>query len=1043
MPPPATPSDAIPPSQSEKAKFEASQLPKSSHNLLDIWESVKKDALAPAGNSLIVEPLNVGANVVNGLSSVGNWCYDKVTGQKTAAYQIGKMSEFSVGEDTGLAKVSHQVFNMAGSFLAYAVAGKVAGGALRRTGELMPLEAEIANLQVGRYTRSIAQDARVANVLGAGVYAGLRDPNQGESRLSNAASTMVGFAAFEVGNARLVSPGAPLAFKLGQRYLVGAYGGAAQVQAASLIHDHRLADSEQTAGGALGGGLLNALMPQGRRAIEGLTENHLIKGLPHVTDGVSRLHTEALGSMPAGARPRPGSWADVKAIDLVNQAARADLRTKIKLSDDGPTRIDQSRNIVYQRKSDSPLSLIQELAHRRIYRDPRFEQQFRTNARDIHSTDVNDPRNQKAINGYVQTRLSQEVEARSEQNAAAQKLGVPERVSVDPHVISGIEGYGGRFELEARDFIRSGGQSRPGVDHSTGVEKGAADEVTGRVRSSPDLAIVGGTDLATGDSQARADISVKSEKSLGQPADLNVVAGKDMLDPAKRLEIERARIERWSELAGHIKSLNNGPTDQPQNKLYEIIRQRLNSPETGLAKKGWTVLPTQTGSPLDQIGCDYAMVNTRTHEVIILDATQNPEKLANPSAKNVSRYRMEGLIGFDQHLIDPLSGNLKTDYDGVIGRRATSFQEDLDHQLMSLAANGSSITTDMLPSYLKQASPSESQTQIERFRQNLIAKADAASQSSPDHLLLLEYADDLKHGAQRHNEFMAMTVESPPLAENIAKAADKVVLDYVLAKMRIKDPPSLRSDNPEVKMRKDGHLVVSHDGTIYDGGHVQQSVADARTRLRGNKQLLATMLQRDKAVLRKMTQQGWDINTMVKKVQESLVESREVDNGLLGTTDLGLAAGVRNRIANGNMEEMVTGRKPQEVRPAGDALPKQPTELSFTPQQQSEISKLASSMSEFNLEVRDGVDSKDLVAFLEMYRDESTSETARELCDQYLAESFKPPGEQKFIPRLNGAIVAAQINAARANGLTLETGPVRSIVRPGSPDGAPEVFEHR
>ena len=1025
MPPPATPSDSISPSQSEKVKAE------STHNLLDIcWGSVKKDVLAPAGNSLIVEPVNVGANIVNGLSTAGNWCYNKATGKKTDAYQVGKMTEFAVGADTGVAKYSHEVFGMAGSFLAYALAGKVAGGVMRNAGEFMPLNAEIASIQVGRLTRSAAQDARFANVLGATGYAALKDPRQGESRLSNAASTFVGFSAFEIGNARLVSPGGPMAFKLGQRYLAGSYGGALQAQTASLVQEHRLADPKDAAAAAFGGGLLNVLMPQGRRVVDAATENPLFKGLPRVTDGVARVHADALGSLPRGATPRAGSWADAQAVELVNQSARADLRTKISFSELGSTRIDQKRNVVFQNTSDSPLSLVQELAHRRIFKDPTFERQFVAHAAELRSDSPADPRNQPAIQGYIQTRLWQEMAARMEQNAAAQKLSLPERVSVDPDFIRNVEGYGVGFELEAHDFVRSGGKTRPGVDHSRGLDnRGAGEEVTGRVKP-PDLAIVAGTDMVAGKTGSTAS---GADAAPRQPADLNVVAGKDTLDPAKNWSIESARIERWASLSSDIKSLNNAPTDVPQNKLLNIVKQRIKS--TGLADKGWMVLPTQSGSPLDQVGCDYAMVNSRTHEVIFLDATQNPEKLANPSAKNVSRYRMEGLIGFDQHLIDE-GGYLKIGDDPETTERARAFQEDLDHQLLSLAQNGSSLTTDMLPSYLRQGSASNNQAQIEKFRQQLIKRAGELPVTSEDRFLLTEYAEDLKRGALRHNELMAATVESKPLADNIARTSDKVVLDYVLAKMRIKETTPMRVDNPDVKMRKDGHLVISREGTIYDGGNVQSAVADARTRLRGDRQYLSAMLQRDKAVLRKMTQTGWNIDTMMKKVQEALVESREVDNGFLGTTDLGLATAVKNRIANGNMEEMVTGRRAQ-APPAQDApAPKKPAEVAFTSEQQAEISKLVTSMAEFNLQLHDGVDSKDMLAFLEMYRDESTSPIARELCEQYLAEADKPASEQKFIPRFNGAIAAAQITLARANGMTLESEPVRSSGHPGAGAGA-------
>ena len=975
MAPPTKPSDSH-----ATAKPEA-QKPDDALNLLNIVDGVKKNALAPAANSFLVEPTNVAVNVANGVLKGGAWLVNKVA-KTSYAPELPKAGEFEVGKPDkgGLGFYSQQIFGTAGSFLAYAVAGKMAGRVMRTAGELAPLEWEIKNLRVGSGARAFAQDTRIASVVGATAYAGLKDPKDGESRFSNAASTLIGFSTFEIGNAHLISPNAPVAFRLGERFFVGNLGGAAQTNVASLIQQHTFADKDSTLSGGLGGGFLNLLVPRGRVAIESIAEGRVLKGLPNIPEAAARLHADAARQVPFGQTPEAGSWADPKVVSAVNKAARGDLFTRIKLSDEGPTRIDQKKNVVYRSEGDHPLNVIQELAHRRVFRDAKFNDQFEANAKNLHSDDPSDPRNAAAIDKYVDIRVNQEIAARTEQNDAAVKIKSPKRVSVDAHEIRDVEGYGARFEVEAHDFVRSGGKTRPTVDHAAGpIVRLAAEELAGR----------------------KLNDNVEPVK----PPDLNIVGGTDTLDPIGSLRIERARVDRWEAYSRDIIRTNSSAQDKPQNNLYDVLKERLIA--TGLASEGWTILPTQTGSPLDQVGCDFALVNKRTTQVIFLDATQNAEKLANPAGKNVSQFRMDGLIGFDNKLID-IGGRLKTDEPGRTGQNARNLQDDIDHRLRALADLGSPVTSDMLPSFWKQNTPLESQSQVDTFRLALQKKAATMPLDSRDRGNLEDYARDLGRGASRHNELAAATIDSQPLTDAVSRNADRVVLDYVLGKMRIKEVAPTSNGSPNVKIHKDGHILISVEGTIYDGGNVQQAVAEARLGLRVDSNKLTTLLQRDKSVLRLMQRDHLTIDQMTRRVQEALLESREIDNGMLGSNDLGLSATIRNRISNNRPEDLVTGRvdQPKEKVAKSDARASV-----FSAEQQAEIPKIAQSMSEFNLKVQDGVDPQDLKAFMEMYRDETQSDAARQLCEQYLADVDKPVGEQRLIPKLHGALVAAQMRS--------------------------------
>jgi hypothetical protein len=450
----------------ESAKPEAAKPPETTHNLLDLME---KNALAPVVNSLGVGNVNTGANMLNEALALGTSAVNAVAKTDLQAYQVGKLHDMEVGkvEKGSIGYYSQQILGTGASFVGYAIAGKVAGKFLRTVGEAAPIGMTIGEINVGSGIRAAAQDARVANVIGATAYAGFKDTKDGESHLSNAVSTFASFSMFEAGNSA-INPASSILLKIGQRAVVGYAGGAVQANVASRIQTGKWADSTEINAAGLSGAALNALLPGGRQAIDHGLE--LTGRLPHTTEATARLHEEAVKALPEGQSPEPGSWADRNAIKSLNKAARADLNTRVKLNDDGQTRIDQKKNVVSHQTGDDPLNVLQELAHRRIYNEPVYEQAFKSLAKEIKSPNPADPKNAAAREGYVNTRLDQEVAARTAQNQEAEKLGATRRVSVDRNDILTKEGYKDHFESEADAFIRSGGKERPIIDYSGGKD---------------------------------------------------------------------------------------------------------------------------------------------------------------------------------------------------------------------------------------------------------------------------------------------------------------------------------------------------------------------------------------------------------------------------------------------------------------------------------------------------------------------------------------------------------------------------------------------
>jgi hypothetical protein len=1036
---PLTPSDSPKPEQADAAKHEGNHT-----NLLDIWSDVKKNALAPAYNSMAIEPLNVAGNIVNGVSDAGTWALNKLSGSNHQALQVGKAHEMEVGkvEKNSWGSWSQQICGTAGSFLAYAVAGKVAGRAMRVGGDLMPAELAINDLRLGVAVRSVAQDQRAATIIGATAYAGLKDPKEGESRASNMTSTFVGFSFYEAGNSYFVNPKGSALLRLGQRSAVGFAGGAAQGDIASLVQTGKPADLGANFSSGIAGGVLNALMPTGRHIVDSAVENPLFKSVPHVTEATGRLYSDAAQSLPPTQSVLRGSWADPKAVQAVNRMALYDLKTRLNVKlgtetsaplavkfslaadsghamDQSPGKsaqlkpdqiwIDQKANVIHTSAEGSPRDVIHELAHRRIFKDPKYEKQFQSHASELVSFDPADPRNTPVKEKYINTRLDQEIAARTVENREAASMGDRAQVSIDRTQIRDQEGYGARLEREADDFVRSGGKARPEADFSPGASalrssyEPAATETVNPVTMNGVARRVG--DTAGGAEAARDGLAI--------------VAGTEA--PAAR-EARIAQITKWDRNSNQIIRSSVDPKDKPQNNLYAVVRERLQA--TGLTRDGWMVLPTETGSPLDQVGCDYALINARKNQVIFLDATQNQAKLNNPGANNVSEIRAPGLIGFESRWID-MTGRLKIDEDGMLGINAREFQDGLDSQLKHLTADGSPITVEMLPSYSRQPTAQATQAEVDNFRTAVLKRSAQYEQGSYDRQQLEGFARDIQKGAAKYNEFKVATKPSPELSGAMQRNADKVVLDYALTKLNIKEkaePPRVATTN--VKMTKDGHMVMSVDNTIYDGGDVKESLTEARHSLKSDSKKLEALLQKDKAVQNRMKRDNLTLPQMMKIVQEELMSAREVDNGLLGTRNIGLDEALRNRLALQRLDDVVAGRAPAATekpataaldasaktpdrpgsKPANDVRP-----AAFTPEQQAEIPQMAALMSEFGLSIKDGVSPDEFRTFIQMYSESANTPVARQLAKDYLAEADKPIAQQRLVPKLHGALIESQM----------------------------------
>ncbi|MBX9687067.1 MAG: hypothetical protein K2X27_10220 [Candidatus Obscuribacterales bacterium] len=202
-------------------------------------------ALRPLLNSALVEP------------------YDSIS----HALEDASGKRLSIGEIQPLSQKKHQAYSPewfvssamsgVGSLLPFVISGKLTGGGLRGASSYLGLEGRAA---------SILSSNRLAQISGAGIYAALKRPNEGETRLGNAVGTMGAFAIFDAGNSlagisRFNKPGT-LAFaeRSAIRLGTGFLGGASQAELSSLVARQKHADKELLLQSAVSGASLNIAM---------------------------------------------------------------------------------------------------------------------------------------------------------------------------------------------------------------------------------------------------------------------------------------------------------------------------------------------------------------------------------------------------------------------------------------------------------------------------------------------------------------------------------------------------------------------------------------------------------------------------------------------------------------------------------------------------------------------------------------------------------------------------------------------------------------
>jgi hypothetical protein len=141
-----------------------------SHSLLGIIKSAEKTPLAPAINSLAIEPLNFGISILNSGSKNGAWLVNKVFGTEAKATSVKPVDTLALGksEPGSPNYYSQHFFDGAASLLAVAATGTVLGKARHVLTEAGALEAGIKEVQASAGLRSLTSDSQKLGTVFAG-----------------------------------------------------------------------------------------------------------------------------------------------------------------------------------------------------------------------------------------------------------------------------------------------------------------------------------------------------------------------------------------------------------------------------------------------------------------------------------------------------------------------------------------------------------------------------------------------------------------------------------------------------------------------------------------------------------------------------------------------------------------------------------------------------------------------------------------------------------------------------------------------------------
>ena len=345
--------------------------------------------------------------------------------------------------------VSQSVACAIGSVGPYALAGMLAGNAMRCAGAALKTEGAIA---------TFAQNDKVAQIVGAGVYDGMKETRQGETHLRNGIAGAASFAVLEYSR---VDPRASLIGRSLDRFSSGFVGSLTHVAISRPdVFSLKAPSDINISSSLLTGALINVLLPgtqQGLRMLQEKASLRMGRGIPidRYLSNSSHVNAEAIN-----ARAEFTS-ATTKKLFEQNRWARIEPDSKFDC-------YLPKRDMVSLTSGSSRETLLHELHHRKEalagIAEPGFVQ-----AAAYLNKDVN-----RAWQIFARVRRAQEIRAEIAGRQEVNSSGLTSKAEFVNELkrtlpsarFAGGDSYIQLWRREFEEFLRSGGKFRPEADYS-------------------------------------------------------------------------------------------------------------------------------------------------------------------------------------------------------------------------------------------------------------------------------------------------------------------------------------------------------------------------------------------------------------------------------------------------------------------------------------------------------------------------------------------------------------------------------------------------
>ena len=410
-----------------------------------------KNIVNPIWNSLCAEPASA---IVNAINFASQKTFNTDILAKVELAEVGQEQPGSAGSYV------QQIAGGLACVLPYAKAGKLAGFGMRGLSRAAKTEKWFAT------GAKIAGNEKVAQVVGAAVYDGLKNTRGEETHISNAMGGAASFTAYELLNPRLKGIAK---LGLGQGKLgvltrmgahtaglfgIGAAGSIAHEEVSTFTRTGQFVDLNKAAENSVQGGVMNILLPA--------TQHALGKTVDRVNQKIGR-------GTPMD-RARQELPENIQESPTVKQFIDDNPLVRVQRIDGKDCYVDHDRHIVYYGKEAPVSEFIHELSHLMNERSPQQKALYK-------AVDVLDKQGKtaEADAAYISARAASEIRAREIGDQVARECGLPSEAktwTVEAVCAEKLDGqtdgrtYLDHWMQERRQLQTAGKSTRAEIDYS-------------------------------------------------------------------------------------------------------------------------------------------------------------------------------------------------------------------------------------------------------------------------------------------------------------------------------------------------------------------------------------------------------------------------------------------------------------------------------------------------------------------------------------------------------------------------------------------------